>query len=186
MKSAKFNFKCADILSRRGDFIRDIRSVCDLNGQIFDCERIFSEDGNYIIARLWISGVTGNSHSTLTVAAFFDPSYDADIIIVPEFKLAFRYQWDGKNFNTEKVMLIMDKICCSKLSDHNLHEWNLLCIAASVCAVYDYVGRLEFGGFESGILHEFLIEPMGVAYMKMREFYIEQFLTLRTVSKLIY
>jgi len=142
MKSALFSFSFADILNRRNDFYRDIRSVSSAKGQILACRDMDLEYTGNIIVSLWMSDCSGTRYSVMTLAAFFDPCYVSDVIIIPELKLSLRYQWNCIDFNTERVMSVIDGLCREKTSDTALCEWDLLCAAAAICAAYEYKERL--------------------------------------------
>jgi len=156
MGSYEFTFAVDDILARRGDFLRDIRSVSGAKGHIIECSKKNEENIEKINAKLWMPNFSGDRYSIMTVAALFDSNYDMDIIIVPEFKLSFYYRWGGADFNTEKVMLIMDELCKAKSADPELYEWVYISVAAAVCAVYEHVGRLSFIKPKSDIAYECL------------------------------
>ena len=142
MKLSQYTFSFSDALTRHGTFPGDIRVAGDAKGQILECREIDPEyDGN-IIARLWMPDVTGRKNSIMTLAVFFDPLYGADTVIIPEFQLAFCYQWGCENFNIDKVMSTINGLCGVKILDASLDEWQLICAAAAVCAVYEHVGRL--------------------------------------------
>ena len=161
MKPIEFTFSFADILCRRNDFRRDARSVGGANGKILSCAEISHDGGGGAMVRLWMSDFTGKSYFIVTVAAFFDPCFVSDIIIVPEFKLSFRYQWAYSNFNTEKIMSIMDELCSEKSLIAALCEWDLLCTAAAVCAVYEFKSRLCYEEAAPLYAHELLTNPFG-------------------------
>jgi len=161
MKSILFSFSFADILSRRNDFYRDIRSVGDAKGQILTCHNIVHENADNIVAGLWMSDCSGKRYSVISLAAFFDPCYVCDVIIIPELKLSFRYQWDCSDFYTEKVMSIIDDLCREKTSDITLCEWDLLCAAAAVCAVYEFRERLCFVDAVNSMMCELLEDKSG-------------------------
>ena len=147
MESTEYTFTFADILSRRGDFYRDIRSVGNVEGYILTCRCINEENDYGIAVRLWMPGPVGKTYAIMTVIAFFDPGYISDIIIIPEYKIAFYYHWGRDHFRTDKIMSIIDVIYYKKSTNITLYEWNFLSIAAAVCAVYEYRGRLRFDGF---------------------------------------
>jgi len=157
MDAYEFTFAIDDILSRRGDFLRDIRSASGVKGHIAECKPLSAEDAGNINARLWMPSFSGDRYYVLTVTAFFDPCLVLDIIIVPEFKLSFYYSWDNADFNTEKLMSVIDKLCKAKASDAELHEWVYLSVAAAVCAVYEHMGRIRFVEPDSDIAHEHIV-----------------------------
>jgi len=140
MKDAVFNFSFADMLGRRGDFNRDIRSVGDARGEIISCRRIDGrDDAGPVSARLKMPKPSGDRFSVISLTAFFDHSFVSDTIIIPEFNMAFCYPWELCGFRTAKLMSIIDKFYSRGLS-----EWSCLCAAAAVCALYEFYGRTQF------------------------------------------
>ena len=165
MKSAEFSFSFADILNRLGGFSRDIGTVGDAKGRLLSCRRIDPEYGGNIMARLWMSDFACRRYYIMSVTVFFDPLYEKDIIIIPEFKLSFRYQWNCSDFRTDKVMSIVDELCNAKVSDSYLCEWQLMCVAVAVCAVYVHVDRLSYETPEFDMARELLEDPYGDIYI---------------------
>ena len=160
MEFEKFEFTFADVLGRRGDFRRDIRSVGSAKGMMLSCNGIGCDDGSSVMARLWMSDLVVKRHSIITVAAFFDPCFVFDTIIVPELKLSFFYRWGYTDFNTEKIMSLMDELA-AKHSSTSLCEPDLLRAAAAVCAVYEFSRRLHYEEPDASIPHEVLPDHFG-------------------------
>jgi hypothetical protein len=138
------SFTFADILGRRGDFRGDIRSVGAAHGQIISQDGLDPDDDSYLVSRLWISNATGKRHTIMTVGILLDHCFEFDTVIVPEYKLSFRYPWGHADFHTDKLMAILDGLYGAKTSVTALCEWDILCVAAAVCAVYEFHLRLHY------------------------------------------
>ena len=145
MKEAVFKFSYADILSRRGDFSRDIRTVGNAKGEIISCHLINDgDDFGPVTACFNMTDYSGKRFSIISLTAFFDRSFVCDTIIIPELKLAFLYHWGISNFNTGKLLRILDEACYRNPAFLDMGEHAFLTAAAAVCALYEWYGRSNF------------------------------------------
>ena len=151
-----FDFLFSDALGRRGDFRRDIRSVGAAKGAIVDFSQVTGGDDCIFFIRLSLPFVSLSGFTNITMAIFPDPCFQSDTIVIPELNVAFYYLWDNIDFSTAKIMSVIDTLCYEKSGDSSLSEWDLLCIAAAVCAVYEYMDRLQYNAPPPGSLLEYL------------------------------
>ena len=162
-------FAFSDILSQRGDFYRDIRTVGDVSGTILEC-RAGQNSADYVQARLWMPEVLGAKYFVMTLIAFLDPCFEADTLIVPEFNLSLNYKWGLANFKTEKIITALESLNEVKPAGTDLCEWDIICVSAAVCAVYEHIGRINYCEPKSWMAYEYIDSCPGFDLIRYYEY----------------
>ena len=161
MADSLFDFTFADVLSRGGAFPGDVRSAGDSMGAIASLRWIGAEEEGRAVARLRMHGFAGKRRVGLTVAAFLDPLFEADLVIVPEFRLSFYYRWGCMDFCAANLMPAIYALSRAKRCDSSIGEWELLAAAAAVCAVYGHLGRIDYEAPSGGKAVELVADGFG-------------------------